>query len=121
MKQHIQYYKHNDEIYNTNYKSHYVCFDCKIAWKSSYASNNTKCIKCNNIAKDVGINFRVPKKYTSDKDWKKLEILVKDNHIYFQKPSCESMICHLHKHIYWQGNLDDCDNCKVPYCFIKSI
>ena len=122
MKQHIEYYKNMGEIWNTNYKYHFVCFDCKISWKTSYITNNIKCISCKQSQKvrNVGVNFRVPKKTASDSYWKKIEKIVLENHIHFQKPSCESIICNLHKHIYWQGNLGNEHNCQVPYSYSYS-
>ena len=97
MKQHIEYYKNMGEIWNTNYKYHLVCFDCKIGWKVRYVSNDTKCISCKKSQKvrNVGVNFRIPKKTTNDNYWKKIEKIVLENHIHFQKPSCESIICYI--------------------------
>ena len=53
------------------YKSHYVCFDCRISFKLPMTK---KCPKCNKEMIDLGRDFHPPKK-TNKKAWVGLEIL----------------------------------------------
>ena len=114
MKPHL-YYKNCLELWNTGYKYHFVCFNCKISWKKCNFSENEVCIKCQKSVRNVGLNFRVPRKSASNKYWNKLEKMVNDEHIIFEKPHSENMVCKNHKHIYWQGNETTTNFCQIPF------
>lgn len=121
MKYHINYYKNNDNIWNTNYKRHFVCFNCKTSWKQNRVSTNKMCIKCNKTVRHVGNNFRVPKKNTSTTYWKKLEQFVNEEHVIFEKPNCENIVCNNHKHKYYQGSDGNQYCCEIPFVQHKSL
>ena len=97
------------------YLQHYGCFNCKKAWKSiewiKWNSNSfgseTKhkqarnlyktdyCPQCKDHAYKLGYDCRVPKK-RDDKKWKRLEYLVKNDHIKFQPQCAEALKCVKH-------------------------
>ena len=120
MKPHF-YYKNQTELWHTGYKYHFACFNCKLSWKKSYSNETELCIKCNKIVRNVGVNFRVPKKGASKKYWNKLEKIVTEDHVVFEKPHCENLVCEKHTHIYWQGNKTSCHNCQIPFSIFNHL
>jgi hypothetical protein len=46
MKSHL-YHKNKCDVWDTNYKSHFVCFSCKISWKKKILGINKNAFDAN--------------------------------------------------------------------------
>lgn len=75
---------------DVNYKTHWVCFDCRVTFKQPsprFSNYRARCPRCSREMVDLGHDFKPPRKH-EERQWQKLDLLRKMG-ITFHSCGCE--------------------------------